>query len=179
VETIEVPGFGTVTVRRWRLEDRDAILERANNRKIWLNLRDLFPHPYTIEDADRFLGMATRRETYFAIEAGGEAAGSIGFSPGVDVHRFTAEVGYWLGEDHWGRGIMTAVLTRMSGIMLGSLGYHRIFATPFAWNTASAKVLEKSGFELEGRARRSAFKDGKVVDQLVYAKVAAPSGPRG
>src|SRR5215471_2916166 len=97
------------TIRPWRLDDAESLAQHANNRKVWLSLRDLFPHPYAIADAHRFLQRATnaRPATDFCIEIASVAAGGIGIHPGQDVHRHTAELGYWLGEEFWGRGIVT------------------------------------------------------------------------
>lgn len=159
------------TVRDWRPSDARSLVRHANDRDVWLQLRDRFPHPYTQQDADWFLADACRSvpRTAFAIEVQGEAAGGIGLMIGTDVARATAEVGYWLGKAHWGRGIMTNVLRAVTSEAIRSFSLHRIYAVPFAGNTASARVLEKAGYRLEGRMRRSAVKDGGVLDQLMYA----------
>jgi ribosomal-protein-alanine N-acetyltransferase len=107
----------------------------------------------------------------FAIATGTEAVGSIGLMLGQDVHRYTAELGYWLAEPYWGRGIVTLAVLAMVEYAFGELGLHRVHAEPYAPNLASARVLEKAGFRLEGRMRASAFKDGRIVDQLLYAIV--------
>lgn len=161
----------TCTVRSWRPADAAPLARHADNRKIWRNLRDRFPHPYTREDAHAFIEMArsSDRETHFCIAVDGEAAGSIGFTPRDDVERFTAEVGYWLGERYWGRGIVTEALTSVTAYALREHGLYRLFAVPFAWNAASLRVLEKAGYTREGRMRCSAYKDGQVVDQILYA----------
>lgn len=165
---IELPGC---TVRNWRPSDARAIVKHANDREVWLQLRDRFPHPYTQQHADWFLARACGHEprSDFAIEVDGEAAGGIGLVIGTDVSSATAEVGYWLGRVHWGRGIMSRVLAAVTAQAMGDFGLHRMFAVPFAGNSASARVLEKAGYSLEGRMRRSAVKDGRVLDQLMYA----------
>ncbi|PYL13056.1 MAG: hypothetical protein DMF48_00900 [Verrucomicrobia bacterium] len=101
------------TVRPWRPDDAESLVRHANNRKVWLGLRDLFPHPYTIQDAHEFLQQAIsgQPEMKFCVEIEGAAIGGIGVHPGEDVHRHTSTVGYWLGEEFWGRGIMTEALT--------------------------------------------------------------------
>ena len=101
------------TVRPWRPDDAESLVRHANNRKVWLALRDLFPHPYTIQDAHEFLQQAISEqpEMKFCVEIEGAAIGGIGVHPGEDVHRHTSTVGYWLGEEFWGRGIMTEALT--------------------------------------------------------------------
>lgn len=153
--------------------DAPSIVLHANNRKIWINLRDSFPHPYAIEDAVAFIAfaLAEKPETAFAIAIDGRAVGAIGFRVLPDVERVTAEVGYWLGEAFWGKGIVTEALAAMTPWALKTYGLSRVFAVPFEWNTASMRVLEKAGYAFEGRMRRSAIKDGKIVDQLLYARV--------
>ena len=143
----------------------------ANNRKIWLNLRDRFPHPYTKSDGQEYIRLARSMdpETFFAIAVDGEAVGGVGFVMQSDVERMSAEVGYWLGEAFWGRGIVTEALVAVTRHAIERHGFTRLFAVPFAYNTASCRVLEKAGYVLEARLRRSAIKDGVVVDQLQYA----------
>ncbi len=161
------------TVRSWQRSDAASIVEHANNRKVWINLRDRFPHPYTAADARSFLRDMTSRqpETAFAIEVDGQAVGGVGFVPQLDVERVSAEIGYWLGEAYWGRGIVTEALTAVTRYAIDTHGLTRIFALPFAWNTASCRVLEKAGYRLEARLRNSAIKDGKMTDQFQYAYV--------
>ncbi|MCK4835061.1 MAG: GNAT family N-acetyltransferase [Candidatus Aminicenantes bacterium] len=159
------------TVRSWKKEDADSVARHADNRKIWINLRDAFPHPYTISDAQRFIDLclSMEPETYFCIDRGNEAIGSIGFGILTDVARFSAEIGYWLGEQYWGRGIMTEALKAVTDYAFSNHGLHRVFALPYEWNQASIRVLEKAGYEPEVRMRCSAFKDGKLIDQFLYA----------
>jgi [ribosomal protein S5]-alanine N-acetyltransferase len=166
-------GIGNYVIRDWQKEDAASIVQYAGNRKIWINLRDAFPHPYTMADAEAFLYRAMQMQpgSYFAIVFDSEAIGSIGLMAGTDVHRFTAELGYWLAEPFWGNGIMTAAVRALSEYALQKLGFHRIFAEPYTTNAASARVLEKAGFTLEGIMRASVFKDGRMLDQYLYAKV--------
>lgn len=160
-------------VRSFRQDDARAIAHYANNRHIWLNLRDRFPHPYTIDDARRFLGgvIGQSPETVFAIEIDGEAAGAIGLILHEDVERCSAELGYWLGEPFWGRGVMTEAVKAVTTHAFGAFSLTRVYAVPFASNLRSARVLEKAGYVLEARMRRSAVKDDVVTDQLLYAIV--------
>ena len=160
-------------VRSWRLGDAEALARHGNNQKIWINLRDAFPHPYTITDAREFIKSLRHRtpETTFAISVNGEAAGSVGFVLRHDVERVTAEIGYWLAEPFWGRGIATEALVAMTGHAISAHALTRVYALPFAWNAASCRVLEKAGYVLEARLRRSAIKNGVVTDQLQYAYV--------
>jgi ribosomal-protein-alanine N-acetyltransferase len=164
---------GLCVVRSWRATDLESLVRHANNRKIWAQLRDRFPHPYTLADGRAWLAHVeqARPETSFAIEVDAEAAGGIGLMLGTDVERASAEVGYWLGEAFWGRGIATAALRGLTAYAFETFGLCRIFALPFAGNVASRRVLEKSGFALEGTLRRSAIKDGRVTDQAQYALV--------
>jgi len=166
----------TCAVRSWRLEDAPALARHANDREIWLNLRDGFPHPYGLEDAERFIrgAMQRRPETFFAIEVEGEAAGGIGYGLHSDVERVSAEIGYWLGRQYWGRGIMTEALRATTFHALESHGLTRVYALPYEWNPASCRVLEKAGYVRECRMRRCVIKDGKVIDQYLYAFVPEP-----
>jgi ribosomal-protein-alanine N-acetyltransferase len=159
------------SVRSWKLSDLDLLVQHANNRNIWMNLRDRFPHPYTRRDGLDFLRhvQQQRPETAFAIEVDGGAAGGIGFQLNGDVERVSAEIGYWLGEPFWGRGIATEALNAVTRYAIDTHGLTRLYALPFAWNTASCRVLEKAGYTLEARLRRSAVKDGRITDQLQYA----------
>jgi RimJ/RimL family protein N-acetyltransferase len=165
--------LGVCDVRSWRRADGAAVVEHANNRRVWLTLRDRFPHPYTRRHARRFLAsvIGARPETNFAIEVDGSAVGGIGFHIQTDVERIGAELGYWLGETYWGRGIATAAVRAVTEHALTAHDLVRVFALPFAHNRASARVLEKAGFALEGVLRSSAIKDGHIVDQLLYARI--------
>ena len=158
-------------VRSWRAADLDSLVRHADNRSIWINLRDRFPHPYRHADGRRFLRDARKMtpETFFAIAVGGEAVGGIGYVLQQDVERVSAEVGYWLGEPFWGRGIATEALAAVTRYAIAQHQLTRVFAVPFAYNMASCRVLEKAGYVLEARLRRSAIKDGAIVDQFQYA----------
>jgi RimJ/RimL family protein N-acetyltransferase len=166
-------ALATCEVRSWAAGDAAALVTYGNNRNIWLNLRDRFPHPYTPRDAQQFLRRmrAARPETAFAIDVAGEAVGGIGYLLQTDVDRVSAEIGYWLAEPFWGRGITTEALKAVTRHAIEAHGLTRLYALPFAHNTASCRVLEKAGYQLEGRLRRSAIKDGVIVDQLQYAFV--------
>ena len=165
--------LGEVKVRSWHKDDLKALLRHANNPKIAANLRDQFPHPYTRRDGIDFLEYARAQEpeSSFAIEFDGEAVGGVGFQMGRDIARITAEMGYWLSEDLWGRGIATRAVTAISDWAFENYKLTRVFAMAFAYNTASIRVLEKAGFERECVLRRSAIKNGVVLDQILFAKV--------
>ena len=159
------------TIRPWRLDDAESLVKHANDRKVWIALRDLFPHPYTIEDAHTFLKSAVNTEPItLCIEVNGDAVGGIGIRIGADVHRQTAELGYWLSQEFWGRGIMTEAVAAFTDFCFENFQLRRIYAEPFANNPASARVLEKAGFAFEGRLKNNVFKDGKLLDSLLYAR---------
>jgi RimJ/RimL family protein N-acetyltransferase len=160
------------TIRPWRLDDAESLARHANNRKVWLAVRDLFPHPYTIQDAHEFLQRAINEqpEMKFCVEIEGAAVGGIGVHPGQDVYRYTGAVGYWLGQQFWGRGIMTEALTAVTDFCFDNIPFRRIAAEVFANNPASARVLEKAGFIFEARLKNNVMKDGQVLDSLLYAR---------
>ncbi len=160
------------TIRPWRLDDAESLARHANNRKVWVALRDLFPHPYTIQDAHEFLHRAISEQptTKFCIEVEGVAAGGVGIHLGQDVHEHTATLGYWLGQDFWGRGIMTEVVAALTDFCFQNFPLRRISAEVYANNPASARVLEKAGFVFEARLKNNVIKDGKLLDSLLYAK---------
>jgi ribosomal-protein-alanine N-acetyltransferase len=165
--------LGDLCVRSWCKADLAALLRHANNPKVANNLRDQFPHPYTRHDGIDFLDYARTQdpECSFAIEYGGEVLGGVGFHMGRDISRISAEMGYWLGEDFWGKGLATRAVTAMSEWAFESYKLTRVYAFVFSHNVGSIRVLEKSGFEREGLLRRSAIKNGVVIDQFLFAKV--------
>jgi RimJ/RimL family protein N-acetyltransferase len=128
---------------------------------------------FTLQAAADFIVRASAEApvTRFAIDVGGAAVGAVGLKLGSDIERYSAEMGYWLGEAYWGQGIMSAAVRAVTEHALGELGMLRVFAVPYVRNPASARVLEHAGFQLEGTMRRSAIKDGVVLDQYLYAKV--------
>ena len=163
----------TCCIRPWRPDDGAALQRHADNRNIWINLRDIFPHPYTLENAHFFLDLVARENprATFAIASESEAIGCIGLRLGTDVHLRLAELGYWLGELFWGRGIMTEAVRAFASRAFADFDLVRIFAESFASNGASARVLEKAGFIYEGRLRAHVTKDGQLQDALVYARL--------
>jgi [ribosomal protein S5]-alanine N-acetyltransferase len=165
--------FSVCKIREWRREDEKSLAHHANNRNIWLNLRDRFPSPYQASDARRFIKSVLLQQplTTFAIEVDSEAAGGIGIVMQEDVNRKSAEIGYWLGEAYWGRGITTLAVRAMTEYAFANFPLVRIYAFVFEWNTASMRVLEKAGYIMEARLRRSAIKDGQIIDEFLYALV--------
>lgn len=160
-------------IRSWRETDAGSLALHANNAKVAQNLRDAFPHPYSLADAREFLLRARGRdpETVFAIAADGHAVGGIGIVLHEDVERVSAEIGYWLAEPYWGRGIMTEAVRALTAYAVKQHGLTRVYALPFEGNTASCRVLQKAGFVLEGRMRKSTIKAGTIADQWLYAWV--------
>jgi [ribosomal protein S5]-alanine N-acetyltransferase len=174
---VEDLDCGLCRLRRWRRADQSSLIRHANNVKIWRNVRDIFPHPYTPTAAESFLSTVTEQsgpESVYAIEVGGEAVGAIGIHPRVNEERHTAEIGYWLGEPHWGRGIATAAVRGLSRRALNEMDLYRLFANVFASNVASMRVLEKAGFEREGVMRRAIVKEGVLMDAIVYGLTRDP-----
>lgn len=151
--------------------DATSLARHANDHGVWRNLRDRFPHPYTAADAESYIAHAASRDvqTNFGIVVDGEAIGTISLMLGEDVARQTAEVGYWIGRAYWGRGIMVDALRATTRYAFDALSLHRVFAVPFATTERSARVLEKVGYVREGVMRRSAVKEGRILDQLLYA----------
>ena len=169
--------INNIIVRDWKMDDVPSLVKYADNRKIWQNLRDGFPHPYTVSDAENFITRVNSSDprTAFAIATDSEAIGSIGMLPGVDVHRFTAEMGYWIAEPFWGKGIMTEAVRLFIEWAFSDFDLHRISAMPYASNIASHRVLEKAGFLLEGIIRSGAYKDGNIVDMFLYSIIREPA----
>jgi RimJ/RimL family protein N-acetyltransferase len=159
-------------IRKWRLDDATALAQQANNRNVWLGLRDLFPHPYTMADAETYLNhvILERPAISFCIDIDNVAVGGIGIRIGHDVHKYTAELGYWLGEQFWGRGVMGEAVNAFTHFCFNNFPLHRIYAEPYSNNPASVRVLEKAGFVLEGRLKENVVKDGKRLDSLLYAR---------
>lgn len=160
-------------VRPWRRSDEASLVEHANNINVARHLRDRFPHPYTARDAVAFLKYAASSDdpSNLAIEVSGAAVGGIGYVPGHDIERFSAEIGYWLGQSCWGRGITTEALELVTQHAFTSMNFLRLFALPFADNEASIRVLEKAGYAREGLLRCSSVKYGQPRDQFIYARI--------
>jgi len=166
---IQQDGF---LLRPFQISDKKSLAKYANNKKISDNLRDRFPHPYTEEAAGWFINFVLSDNDpvkNFVIEINGKAAGAIGITPDEDVYRMNAEIGYWLGEDHWGKGIMTAVIKATVKYVFENLGIKRIYATPFATTLGSIKALKKAGFTKEATIRNGVIKNNKILDYYIYS----------
>ena len=155
------------------MEDAESVVRHANSINVARQLRDRFPHPYTRANASAFLKatLSAPEPSNLAIDVDGEAIGAIGYVPGVDVERFSAEIGYWLGESYWGRGIVTEALMLVTDHVFDAFNMLRLFALPFADNAGSIRVLEKAGYAREAVLRSSSVKYGQPRDQLLYARV--------
>lgn len=164
---------GLCIVRDWRPSDKASLVRFANNRNVWRNLTHRFPHPYTNDDADSWLALLAKiaQPSHWALEVDGDAVGGIGIDLGEGLYAKSAHFGYWLGEPYWGRGIMTAAVRGASDQVFNHFDLARMEAPVFEWNPASMRVLEKCGFVREGVLRRSVFKDGQLLDSVLYARV--------
>lgn len=160
-------------LRKWKREDAEDIAKYANNENIAANLRNVFPFPYTIKDAEEYVNSCVEnneeRQICRAIVVDGHAVGSIGIFCGADVYEKSGELGYWLAEEFWKKGIMTRAVREISREAFDKFDIIRIFAEPYAYNAGSRRVLEKAGFVLEGVMRNSVYKNGQVHDYCMYA----------
>lgn len=162
-----------ISVREWRKSDATSLAAALSNKKILDNLRDGPPYPYTEKDAEEYISSVLNsdpNDTFaYAIEVDGKAVGSIGAFRQGNIHRHTAELGYYLAEEYWGKGIMTSAVKQLCEKLFAETDIIRIFAEPFSYNTGSRRVLEKAGFKLEGIMKNNAVKNGKVIDMALYA----------
>lgn len=160
-------------IRKWKLTDAKDIAVALSNKKIQDNLRDGLPYPYSEQDGIDFISSmlsANEDETFaFAITLDDKVIGSIGVFRQQNIHRQTAEMGYYIAEEHWGKGIMTDAVKQICEYVFKNSDILRIYAEPFAYNTGSCRVLEKTGFQYEGTLRNNAVKNGKVIDMKMYS----------
>lgn len=159
------------TLRPWHSSDLDSLVCHANNPRIAQNLMNRFPHPYTAENGAGFIAtaMGSAPAKILAIAIEGEVVGGIGLHPQEDVYCKNAELGYWLAEPYWGKGIVTKAVVQMVTYGFQHFDITRIFARPFGTNAASQRVLEKAGFILEAKFEKTIYKNGAYLDELVYA----------
>ncbi|MFN8581270.1 MAG: GNAT family N-acetyltransferase [Gemmatimonadaceae bacterium] len=162
-------------VRDWEPRDLDRLVRFADNRKIWKNLRDRFPSPYTRAAGEEWIANVTsaKPRTSFVIAVGDELVGSIGVIPGTDIYARSAEVGYWLGEEYWGKGLAAEALSGFVPWAFAEFNLARMWAAVFVTNPGSARVLEKAGFVREATFANAAVKDGEVLDEWIYARTSA------
>ena len=162
-----------VTLREFTSDDKYRMVELANNPKISINLRDGFPNPYSLSDAEQFLEKYAHLESsqIFAIEYMGEYVGNIGLHKGTDVYRKSAEIGYFLGESYWNLGIMTRAVNMICEYGFKNMDIVKIYAGIFEYNTASMRVLEKCGFKKEAVLEKAVFKKENFYDEIRYTKI--------
>lgn len=160
-------------IREWRIDDAGSLAKILNNKKITNNLRDGIPFPYTVDDAKDYINFAINADKnssfLFAVIYCGEVAGSIGIFRQNNIHYKTAELGYYVGEKFWNKGIATCAVIKACKFVFKNTDIIRIFAEPFSRNNASCKVLEKAGFSLEGTLHSNAIKNGITEDMKIYA----------
>ena len=158
------------TLRQWQSGDEKSLSESANNYKIWQNLKDIFPHPYTLTDAYEWVKMASNTTTNFAIEVKGKAVGGIGILLKDDIYKKNVEIGYWLGEEYWGQGIISSAITEIVDYTFKNFDVFRIYAGVFEYNLASMRVLEKAGFHKETIQIKSLLKERELFDEHIFVK---------
>lgn len=158
-------------LRHWKASDLDSLCKYANNINISIFMTDTFPHPYESATGKAFIEFATKDNPIhiFAIDINGEAVGGIGIHPQADIQQKNAELGYWLAEPFWGKGIMSNAILQMIEFGFNTYPITRIFARPFGNNIASQKVLEKTGFILEANIKKGIFKNNEYLDELIYS----------
>lgn len=159
------------SLQKWNDLHIPALIKHANNQKIAANLRDSFPNPYTENDAKQWIEMNRHKDppTSFAIEVNEAVIGGIGVHSKADVYRKNVELGYWIAEPYWNLGIATAVVRQMVNYTFKTIDVSRIYACVFESNKASMRVLEKNGFKLEGILEKSVYKNGKLLDEYIFA----------
>ncbi|MFC2082178.1 GNAT family N-acetyltransferase [Bacteroidota bacterium] len=163
--------LGNFEIRSYRADDKLAMIKYADNEKVSINLLDSFPFPYNELEADMWLSYVTNQnpEFNFAISDKDELIGAIGLKEQYDVYRYSFELGYWLGEPHWGKGIMTKAIKAFTEYAFNNYKAIRLFAGVFEYNSASGRVLEKAGYKIDGRLRKAIVKKGKAYDQIIYS----------
>ncbi len=170
---LEVLKGSCFELRPWLTEDAESIVRHANNQKIARNLRDGFPHPYTLSDAVSWIEMIqnNNKDVVYAIDVRGEACGGIGLHAQQDVYRFNAEIGFWLSEIHWNNGIVTEAVGLLVDYGFANYQWVRIFAGVFSSNLASMRVFEKNGFTQEAIHSKALKKEGIFLDEYIFSKL--------
>lgn len=162
-------------IRKWALSDAKDLAMALSNKKVQDNLRDGLPYPYTEQDGKEYISsmlVANENDAFaFAVTTDGKAIGSISAFRQGNIHRQTVELGYYIAEEYWRKGIMTEAVKQFCDYIFTHTDIIRIYAEPFASNIASCRVLEKAGFKCEGTLRSNAIKNGKVLDMKIYAKL--------
>ena len=160
-----------LTLRDLQTEDESWLIQYLNNPEVVKYLTDRIPFPYTRDDARWWITSGSKKEIVRAIVFAGVPVGVIGVCPGIDNYRHKGEIGYWLGEDFWGQGIATQAVITMTDYIFNNTSLQKLFAPVFAENIASAKALEKAGYQLEGVFRQGIIKDDNYYDERVYSLI--------
>jgi ribosomal-protein-alanine N-acetyltransferase len=165
---------GELALRPWVAADVEALTRLGDDRDIWRNLHDPFPHPFTPPSAemwlaDRLTEPPTQRSS--AILRRGEVVGGIRLRQNAGAHSICADLTFWVGRAFRGKGIATGAVRLATTFALETLLLERVQAFVFDWNPGSGRVLEKAGFTLEGRLRHYVLKDGRLGDALLYARL--------
>jgi [ribosomal protein S5]-alanine N-acetyltransferase len=162
-----------ITLRPFQQSDAAQIATLCNNKNVSDNLRDMIPFPYQLSDAEFFIGLCQQEnpQTTFAIVADGTVVGCVGLVLQSDIYRLNAELGYWIGEPYWGKGIATKAVSLLVEYGFGQLGLERIYSGVFQTNKASQRVLEKAGFKLDCVFERSVVKNGQILNECRYSKL--------
>lgn len=159
--------------RKWCREDAESLSYHANNINIWNNVRDFFPHPYSINDANQYIDYCLRSpiSTDYAITINDDAVGGIGIVPKIDIERISAEIGFWIGEELWGQGIMTDIVKCFTKFVFETTKISHLYASAFHYNIGSMRVLERAGYRFVGIMKQSAIKNNQIVDMHYYEKI--------
>lgn len=160
-----------IKIRQYSRYDIKKLTELCNNKKIWDNLRDFIPYPYTEKDAEEFIKLCSKEDPIitFAIDFSDKLVGCIGLIPQKDIYRLNAEIGYWIGEPYWGLGIATQAVRLTVDYGFNKLNLIRIYTGVFDYNIASQRVLEKAGFKKEGIFEKATVKNGQIHDENRYS----------
>lgn len=161
-----------ISLRPWSINDKETLALYFNNRNIWNNLRNYIPHPYSLEDAEKFIAAQTGIIPIqnFAIDNEEEIVGGIGINLMSDVYAMNVELGYWVAEPFWHQGIATIAVGLMANYVFENFAINRIVAEVFDYNKASMRVLEKNGFYLESVRRKGILKNDVLYDDFVWVK---------
>lgn len=173
--------MSNITIRKLRIDDADNLVKYGDNLKIWNNMRDYFPNPYKLEDAIGFIEkVSTEQNNYpFAISKEDQLIGIAGYYIQGDIYKHSAEIGYWVGEPFWGKGYTTQAVKATIDHAFNQNDVKRLYASVFEFNKASGRVLEKIGFNFEGKGIKSVFKSGKYLDELRYSMLNPKYFPEG
>lgn len=162
-----------VLLRPFTYDDAPQLASMANNKNVWDNLRDYIPHPYSESDAIEFIMFCETNnpQSHFAIEYKGVVVGTASLIQQKDVYSKSAEIGYWIGESYWKKGIGTIAVDLLCAYGFETFNVNRMYASVFSYNSASMKVLERNGFEKEGVFKQAVYKNESLHDEVRYGKV--------